>query len=60
MCEDKEEFLGITFEELEELKPLLSVTSYENLKKAVKTHQTSPPPLKGNGVYVCTITNIGR
>lgn len=49
--ENKEEFLGITFEELEELKPLLSVSSYENLKKALKTHQNSPPPLKGRGVY---------
>jgi transposase len=51
MCEDKEEFPGITFEELEELKPLLSVTSYENLKRALKSHQNSPPPLSGNGVY---------
>jgi len=50
-CKDKEEFLGITFEELEELKPLLSVASYENLKKALKFHQNSPPPLKGSGVY---------
>jgi transposase len=49
MCEAG--FLGITFDELGELKPLLSVSSYQNLKKELKRHEESAPPLKGRGVY---------
>jgi transposase len=49
MCEA--EFLGITFNELEELKPLLSASSYQNLKKALKRQEESAPPLKGSSVY---------
>lgn len=49
MCEAG--FLGITFDELGELKPLLSVSSYQNLKKELKRQEASAPPLKGRGVY---------
>jgi transposase len=49
MCEA--EFLGITFDELGELKPLLSASSYQNLKKELKRQEESAPPLKGRGVY---------
>lgn len=47
----KTEFLGITFDELRELKPLLSTSSYQNLKKMLKRQEESAPPLKGSGVY---------
>lgn len=49
MCET--EFLGVTFAELEELKPLLSVSSHQNLKKELKRQEESAPQLKGGGVY---------
>lgn len=49
MCE--REFSGITFEELRELEPLLSNTSYQNLEKNFKRYQETAPPLAGNGVY---------
>jgi transposase len=45
------DFLGITFEELENLGPLLSKSSYEAIKKEFHRIEQSPPPLKGCGVY---------
>jgi len=45
------DFLGITFEELENLGPLLSKSSYEAIKKEFRRVEQSPPPLKGCGVY---------
>jgi hypothetical protein len=45
------DFIGLTFEELNQLKPLLSQSSYENIKKEFKRLEKSPPPLKGSGVY---------
>lgn len=45
------DFLGITFEELENLRPLISKSSYEAIKKEFRRVEQSPPPLKGCGVY---------
>jgi FtsZ-binding cell division protein ZapB len=45
------DFIGLTFEELSQLKPLLSHSSYENIKKEFKRLEKCPPPLKGSGVY---------
>ena len=45
------DFIGLTFEELEQLRPLLSQSSYENIKKEFKRLESSAPRLKGSGVY---------
>lgn len=45
------DFLGITFEELENLRPLLSKSSYEAIKEEFRRVEQSAPPLKGCGVY---------
>ena len=58
MCEG--EFLGITFEELKALKPLLSASSYQNVKKELKHQEKSAPPLKGSGVYNHQYSPINR
>jgi len=47
----EEDFIGLTFEELEQFKPLLSRSSYENIKKEFKRLEKCAPPLKGSGVY---------
>lgn len=49
MCDT--EFMGITFEELDQLGPLLCQSCYENIRKELKRVEESAPPLKGSGVY---------
>jgi FtsZ-binding cell division protein ZapB len=51
MTESNLDFLGVTFEELEKLGPLLSRSSYEAIKKEFRRVEQSPPPLTGSGVY---------
>ncbi|UCH93786.1 MAG: IS66 family transposase [Candidatus Aminicenantes bacterium] len=45
------DFIGLTFEELEQLRPLLSRSSYENIKKEFNRLESSASRLKGSGVY---------
>jgi hypothetical protein len=43
--------IGLSSERLEELRPLLSEESFQNISKYRKELEKDPPPLKGSGVY---------